>query len=309
MPKYVSKINNGIEDLNIKDNEARSSYASLATIAKTGNYNDLNNKPSIGISDDAAQAYWGGSWRMPTTEELQALGNAVNTAWTQVSGVYGILCTDKTDSSKTLFFPAVGRCLNGSVNLVGNEGHYWSSSLDSGNVDSAWYLNFDSVDSYWDSLNYRYLGYAVRGVLDGSNANGHDYVEIGGIKWATMNVGANSITDYGLYFQWGDTQGYTAAQVGSGSGKKYFGWKDYKYGNGTSSPGTAGMTKYNATDGLTVLETSEPISYFHKVAVSGSYNDLNNKPTTLSGYGITNAYTKTEIDNMIGNVETLLSNI
>lgn len=87
--------------------------------------------------------------------------------------------------------------------------------------------------------------------------NGHDYVEIGGIKWATMNVGANSITDYGLYFQWGDTQGYTAAQVGSGEGQKYFDWADYKYGNGTSSPGATGMTKYNSTDGKTVLETSD----------------------------------------------------
>lgn len=33
------------------------------------------------------------------------------------------------------------------------------------------------------------------------------------------------------------------------------------------------------------------------------------KATTLSGYGITDAYTKEEIDNMIGNVETLLSQV
>ena len=85
----------------------------------------------------------------------------------------------------------------------------------------------------------------------------HDYVEIGGIKWATMNIGANSITDYGLYFQWGDTQGYTADQVGSGEGQKYFGWADYKYGNGTSSPGATGMTKYNSTDGKTVLDIDD----------------------------------------------------
>jgi len=88
-------------------------------------------------------------------------------------------------------------------------------------------------------------------------ANGHDYVEIGGIKWATMNVGASSVTDYGLYFQWGDTQGYTSGQVGSGEGKKYFGWADYKYGNGSSSPDAASMTKYNSTDGKTVLDISD----------------------------------------------------
>jgi hypothetical protein len=84
--------------------------------------------------------------------------------------------------------------------------------------------------------------------------NGHAYVEIGGLKWATMNIGANSVTDYGLYFQWGDTQGYTADQVGSGEGKKAFNWADYKF-----NPSGDGLTmsKYNATDGKTVLEAAD----------------------------------------------------
>ena len=82
--------------------------------------------------------------------------------------------------------------------------------------------------------------------------DGHEYVEIGGIKWATMNVGAESASDTGLYFQWGDTQGYTAAQVGSGSGKKYFAWSDYKYATNPSQY-SADMTKYNNADGLTML--------------------------------------------------------
>jgi hypothetical protein len=75
----------------------------------------------------------------------------------------------------------------------------------------------------------------------------HDYVEIAGIKWATMNVGANSVTDYGLYFQWGDIQGCTASQVGT---SKVFNWANYKY----SDNGTTAMTKYNSTDGETVLD-------------------------------------------------------
>ena len=84
--------------------------------------------------------------------------------------------------------------------------------------------------------------------------NGHAYVEIGGLKWATMNVGATGITDAGLYFQWGDTQGYTASQVGSGEGQKGFRWKDYKFGDYTSS---SGMTKYTPNDGKSVLELSD----------------------------------------------------
>ena len=36
------------------------------------------------------------------------------------------------------------------------------------------------------------------------------------LKWATCNVGATSPEDYGLYFAWGETTGYTAADVRSG---------------------------------------------------------------------------------------------
>lgn len=35
----------------------------------------------------------------------------------------------------------------------------------------------------------------------------HDYVEIDGLKWATMNVGATSATENGHYFAWGYTDG------------------------------------------------------------------------------------------------------
>lgn len=90
--------------------------------------------------------------------------------------------------------------------------------------------------------------------------NGYEYIEIGGLKWATMNVGANSVTDGGLYFQWGDTQGYIASQVGSGEGKKYFGWEDYKYGNGSYREGNP--SKYNSTDGLTTLEQSDDAAQY-----------------------------------------------
>jgi uncharacterized protein (TIGR02145 family) len=71
-----------------------------------------------------------------------------------------------------------------------------------------------------------------------------------------MNVGAESITDTGLYFQWGDTQGYTYSQVGSGEGQKYFNYIDYKYSNNGGHT-AADMTKYNSSDKKTVLEASD----------------------------------------------------
>ena len=87
--------------------------------------------------------------------------------------------------------------------------------------------------------------------------NGYEYVDLGlSVKWAKCNIGATKEEEYGLYFQWGDTQGYTNSQVGNSEGQKYFGSPDYKYSNNGGHT-AADMTKYNRTDGKTVLEASD----------------------------------------------------
>ena len=85
----------------------------------------------------------------------------------------------------------------------------------------------------------------------------HEYVDLGlpsGLLWAKKNIGAETEEDTGLYFQWGDTVGYTAEQVGEGEGKKYFGWDDYKFSVDGSS---TNFSKYNETDGKTVLDLED----------------------------------------------------
>lgn len=47
-----------------------------------------------------------------------------------------------------------------------------------------------------------------------------------GILWADRNVGAASPEDAGLYFQWGDTVGYTGEQIANGE-KTFADWSDY----------------------------------------------------------------------------------
>jgi len=131
-------------------------------------YND-NDYTVLQPSDDAVIANWGGNWRMPTTAEYVALGNAVNTVWTtdyQGSGVAGIICTDKTDSSKILFFPACGHCRNGNVVSVGNWGYYWSSSLNSSYVKNAYYMEIYNGSVSWKSSTSRCEGFPVRAVAD-----------------------------------------------------------------------------------------------------------------------------------------------
>ena len=97
--------------------------------------------------------------------------------------------------------------------------------------------------------------YGVDGGGSSDAFNGHEYVDLGlpsGTLWAKMNVGANSPTDYGLYFAWGETQGYTDAST------KAFTWNDYKFN--PSGDGST-FTKYNATDGLKHLELEDDAAH------------------------------------------------
>ena len=86
------------------------------------------------------------------------------------------------------------------------------------------------------------------------NNNGFNFVDLGlpsGTLWASCNVGASKPSDSGLYFQWGDTKGYTKDQVGKGDGKKNFYWSDYKWN--PSGDGKT-FTKYTTEGAILELE-------------------------------------------------------
>ena len=79
-----------------------------------------------------------------------------------------------------------------------------------------------------------------------------------GVLWADRNIGAAIPEEAGLYFQWGDTQGYTAEQVGSEGEQKYFDWEDYKFSIDGSS---TNFSKYNASDSKTVLDPEDDAAH------------------------------------------------
>ena len=86
------------------------------------------------------------------------------------------------------------------------------------------------------------------------NNNGFEYVDLdlpSGTLWATKNVGAHKPSDFGLYFQWGDTIGYTDSQVGYECGQTEFNWANYKW-----NPSGDGETfaKYTTTGATLELE-------------------------------------------------------
>ena len=60
--------------------------------------------------------------------------------------------------------------------------------------------------------------------------NGHDWVDLGlSVKWATMNIGAVTLDDRGMYFAWGEVEQ-----------KDYYDWSSYIYCNGSENT----ITKY-----------------------------------------------------------------
>lgn len=89
----------------------------------------------------------------------------------------------------------------------------------------------------------------------------YEWVDLGlpsGILWADRNVGATKPEDFGLYFAWGETQGYTGI-----TDEKQFSVADYKFCGSSSSK----LTKYNnnssfgTVDNLTTLEQVDDAAY------------------------------------------------
>ena len=92
-----------------------------------------------------------------------------------------------------------------------------------------------------------------------SVANCYEYVDLGlpsGNLWATMNIGATSITDQGSTFEWGGISPKTTTNY----------WTGYRFGGKNKTADT--LTKYNATDGLTTLELVDDAA---RVRMGGSW--------------------------------------
>lgn len=121
-----------------------------------------NKKTILDLSDDAAYANWGGSWRMPTRAEQDELREKCTWTWTTQSGVKGYKVSSKRNGN-SIFLPAAGFRNGGGLSYAGSRGFYWSSSLYSDNSSDACFLNFYSDLVNWSYI-FRYNGLSVRAV-------------------------------------------------------------------------------------------------------------------------------------------------
>ena len=213
-------------------------YSESNTDAYGASMNDISGKTQY----DVARTKWGGSWRMPTKDEMQELLDNCHCTETKQNGVDGYKLTSKING-KSIFFPL--------------SGYYYGSSYYSSTSVYSWTSSPGSSNEYADHLHIyggnssvtvsrRCYGQNVRAVVSKSELegtpiepeipiepenpeepeipiepeipeepetpsqpehNGHAYVDLGlSVKWATCNVGASSPSAYGDYFAWGETK-------------------------------------------------------------------------------------------------------
>lgn len=124
----------------------------------------VNNTQRLESSDDVAKALWGGSWRMPTADEIRELQSKCTWSWDDSSSMQGWKV--KGPSGNEIFLPAAGARGNGALGTKGSYGYYWSSNGTDGQNDSADCIAFRvgvSLDATWFGRN---VGRSVRPVSD-----------------------------------------------------------------------------------------------------------------------------------------------
>ena len=138
------------------------SYDTQTKYNTNSSYGTVDNKTTLDLSDDAARANWGGSWRMPTDAELTELREQCTWTWTTQNGVNGYKVTSKKNSN-SIFLPAAGCRDDSSLYGAGSYGEYRSSSLASDVPDCAWNV-FCNSSYVLRGNNGRSLGLSVRPV-------------------------------------------------------------------------------------------------------------------------------------------------
>ena len=122
------------------------------------------------MSDDVARVDWGGSWRIPTEEEMTELIINSNWTWATQNGVSGYKVTS-TVNGNSIFLPATGAKGDGYVSNQ-EYAYYWTNSIRSivnNSANALYYINAYAPTSTGNLS--RCSGASVRAVcnIDGGN--------------------------------------------------------------------------------------------------------------------------------------------
>lgn len=248
----------------------------FATVSTSGSYNDLSNKPTI--PDAQVQTDWN------ATSGVSSIANKPDLKTVATSGSYNDLSDKPTipDAQVQTDWNA-----NSGISSIANKPNL-STVATSGKYD-------DLIDKPT--------------LFSGSYNDLSDKPTIPTVNNATLTIK-----------QGGDVKGtFTAnsnndvvVELSSGGSGGASSWTDL-----TGKPFNTVGSDFNTTSNElklakaipTVTDTysSTSTDAMSGKAVASAISNKANSSTSLSGYGITDAYTKTEIDTQIGDIETLLA--
>ncbi|MBQ8959195.1 MAG: hypothetical protein IJ057_11985 [Bacteroidales bacterium] len=134
-------------------------YCNNASYGFNGFADDLT---SLQEDDDVATTHWGEGWRIPTYAEWDELTVFCTQTWTTRNGAYGRLFTAPNGNS--LFLPVAGYRSSSSFIFDGEQGFYWSSSLNVDDPNIAWVFSFHSDGFGMNRGFLRYYGLSIRPV-------------------------------------------------------------------------------------------------------------------------------------------------
>ena len=127
-------------------------------------YNTTDGKTTLEPEDDAAQVHWGGNWRMPSKEEVDELTQHCNWIWTTHNNVNGYKVTGPNGNS--IFLPAAGYKGAGPTYPAGEDGLYWTSTLEKGHYSYLIVLHNDAPPTEASTKGTRCFGFTIRPVYD-----------------------------------------------------------------------------------------------------------------------------------------------
>ena len=117
-------------------------------VSGLGDNGFADNKTELDLEDDAANANWGGDWRMPSLDQIKEIVDQCNWEWETLNGAYGRRITGPNGNS--IFLPAAGWRSSTSLYDEGTGGGYWSRMISTLIPYGAYDMSLESNDVDWD---------------------------------------------------------------------------------------------------------------------------------------------------------------
>ncbi len=116
---------------------------------------------------DAARANWGGTWRLPSFDEIHEL-NTLSWEWVTLGNHMGYKLTASNGNS--IFLPAAGGRYEEELEGADKFGFYWTGEPNEDDEEEYYSTSYDLIfpDAHmeWGHWAYRYYGFTIRPVTE-----------------------------------------------------------------------------------------------------------------------------------------------